>query len=213
MSDRIRSPLVLAFPVLGVLLVGCITAPPSHITLPVVTREPESRIAGVIGLYVSPETKAVVLKDEYFTNKWKGAGSTLDIGLALEPGAQDSLAKLFSEVILASAPTDTRQPVLELRVDDRSHISFGPSTLSPKTVQLTLVCTLRSGAGQVLWEDTVTGTASRTSKAAYLSIIIIMRGWMFRKFAEAVGQAGDEALAKCLDNLNELLLEQRALFR
>lgn len=195
--------------VLG-LLISCQTAP-SHISQPLPVKDPGGHIPAVIGLYVSGETRAVVLRDTRVKEeKYK---FSLDIGTAIEPSARVSLAKLFSKVETATTPTDSRYKVLEVRVDSRSMIDPGPSTLSPKKAQITLACTLRSGDGTVLWEDTFTGAASRTSKAAYLSTILIIRNWMVRKLAEALGQAADEALATCLDSINVGLLEQSALFQ
>lgn len=211
---RCARPLML-LTVLGLLapFFGCLVLiPRSVITQPVPVPDPAERISSTIGLYVSTEAKAVVLQDRNSAKK-EGMGYSLDIGPAIEPSARDSLAKLFSEVVAVGAPGDGRFRVLEVRLDDRSMIDPGPSTLSPKTVQITLACILRSGDGKVLWQDTVSGSGSRKSKAAYLSTIIVIRRWLMRKLTEALGQAGDEALGKCLDSLNQKLSGQRALFR
>jgi hypothetical protein len=181
-------------------LLSCAT-PPARIGSLEIKDQP-SKIAASVGLYLSEDTRAYVLNDNF--------DRVLEIGAGLETNAKPSLEKVFKAVFISKPGDKAVKTVLEISVDANSKLVTDFGLMSDRTVKLSLKATLRNSAGKTTWEVTVSGEGTKANPAGWMAGL--WRPYAVQMDSQTLGLAGDEALKECLVALNAQIVKNKKLF-
>lgn len=209
----------LAMPVVGIFIIitAACSSGPKIVTVPMRDNlkfaERNPRIPRTIGLYVSPEARAYIIKYQVGgpfgkENEYR----YLSVGGVLLPNARSSLSQAFAGVEVMESPGQAKAYYVELEVDPASSLELGKFTFSEKSVDLHLRCKVKRGNGVVLWQKVISSKTAKANPA----------GWaagLWKPYAKKASNtklqaAGEESLSLCLEALNGELIKNKAnIFR
>lgn len=164
-----------------------------------------NKLPHAVGLYLSPETRAYVGKGER-----NGGTYLVPLGESLESNAVRSLGKIFAKVRVIDGlnqKTPEEKAVVVITFKPETAVLPGLTTFSENRVVVHLTCQIYRDASTSVWTDTVSGDLSQDSKWGLMGAMV---GNM--AYNKAFERAGNASLTIALEELNDTLLKNAAVF-
>ena len=212
----------LAMPVVGIFIIitAACSSGPKIVTVPMRDNlkfaERNPRIPRTIGLYVSPEARAYIIKYQVGGPFGKeNEYQYLTVGEVLLPNARSSLSQAFTGVEVMESPGQAKAYYVELKVDPASSLELEKFTFSEKSVDLHLRCKAKRANGAVLWQKVISSKTVKSNPKGWLAgVTFFGKGYAQKSSNKKLQGAGEESLILCLEALNsELFTHQAAIFR